>query len=173
MQCSSLLPGQVSGKGSKAQPWPGAHHGCCRPDGACHPIRSQIFPMSWRLCCWRILKTRRQAQGPLSRAGKNRDEYPSAVGRQPHAPRDGLGSSGSHGNQPINALSVKTVPLLRGRNSLIVSPLVAWVQTNHAPCRAQQPLAPCPPPPTAYDLLAESGLESGRQLRLPTPPWGL
>lgn len=45
----------------------------------------------------------------------------------------GSASSGSHGNQPINALSVKTVAPLRGRNSLIVSPLVAWVQSSDAP----------------------------------------
>ena len=51
-------------------------------------------------------------------------EQPSDVRR---APRDGIGRLGSHGNQPINALSVKTT---RGRNSCIVCCLVAWVQSS-------------------------------------------
>lgn len=32
----------------------------------------------------------------------------------------GLAALGSHGNQPINALSVEAVALWRGRNGLIV-----------------------------------------------------
>lgn len=46
---------------------------------------------------------------------------------------DGICSLSSHGNQPINALSVKSVAPWRRRNRLIVSALAAWAQTSHTP----------------------------------------
>ena len=44
---------------------------------------------------------------------------------------DRICSLSSHGNRPINALSVKTVGPWRRRNRLIVSALAAWAQTRH------------------------------------------